>query len=204
MTLASELAALGQVLLIDLVLAADNAIIVGMVAARLPKEQRARVIMIGILAATIMRIGFAVVTSHLLQIIGLTLAGGILLLWVCWKLWREIRATAAESHELDDPAGERPIKDGEIKTTRQAIIQIVLADISMSLDNVLAVAGAAGEHTWVLIMGLTLSVAFMGIAATLIARILKKYHWLSYVGLITILYVSLKMIWEGSEQVFHF
>ncbi|MBL8686038.1 MAG: TerC family protein [Alphaproteobacteria bacterium] len=204
MTLASELAALGQVLLIDLVLAADNAIIVGMVAARLPKEQRARVIMIGILAATIMRIGFAVVTSHLLQIIGLTLAGGILLLWVCWKLWREIRATAAESHELDDPTGERPIKDGEIKTTRQAIIQIVLADISMSLDNVLAVAGAAGEHTWVLIMGLTLSVAFMGIAATLIARILKKYHWLSYVGLITILYVSLKMIWEGSEQVFHF
>ncbi len=204
MTLASELAALGQVLLIDLVLAADNAIIVGMVAARLPKEQRARVIMIGILAATIMRIGFAVVTSHLLQIIGLTLAGGILLLWVCWKLWREIRATAAESHELDDPAGERPIKGGEIKTTRQAIIQIVLADISMSLDNVLAVAGAAGEHTWVLIMGLTLSVAFMGIAATLIARILKKYHWLSYVGLITILYVSLKMIWEGSEQVFHF
>lgn len=204
MTLASELAALGQVLLIDLVLAADNAIIVGMVAARLPKEQRARVIMIGILAATIMRIGFAVVTSHLLQIIGLTLAGGILLLWVCWKLWREIRATAAESQELDDPTGERPIKDGEIKTTRQAIIQIVLADISMSLDNVLAVAGAAGEHTWVLIMGLTLSVAFMGIAATLIARILKKYHWLSYVGLITILYVSLKMIWEGSEQVFHF
>ncbi len=204
MTLASELAALGQVLLIDLVLAADNAIIVGMVAARLPKEQRARVIMIGILAATIMRIGFAVVTSHLLQIIGLTLAGGILLLWVCWKLWREIRATAVESQELDDPTGERPIKGGEIKTTRQAIIQIVLADISMSLDNVLAVAGAAGEHTWVLIMGLTLSVAFMGIAATLIARILKKYHWLSYVGLITILYVSLKMIWEGSEQVFHF
>jgi YjbE family integral membrane protein len=151
-----------------------------------------------------MRIGFAVVTSHLLQIIGLTLAGGILLLWVCWKLWREIRATAPESHELDDPAGERPIKDGEIKTTRQAIIQIVLADISMSLDNVLAVAGAAGEHTWVLIMGLTLSVAFMGIAATLIARVLKKYHWLAYVGLITILYVSLKMIWEGSEQVFHF
>ncbi len=202
MVLASELAALGQVLLIDLVLAGDNAIVVGLVASRLPKEQRAKVIMIGILAATVMRILFAIGTSQLLQIIGLTLAGGVLLLWVCWKLWREIAAANKQDEEASDPESGQLLK--QTKSMRQAIIQIVLADISMSLDNVLAVAGAAQEHTWVLIVGLTLSVAFMGIAASVIARVLKKYHWLAYVGLVTILYVAIKMIWEGWEQVFHF
>ena len=203
MVLASELAALGQVLLIDLVLAGDNAIVVGLVAARLPKEQRAKVIMIGILAATFMRILFAVGTSQLLQIIGLTLAGGVLLLWVCWKLWREI-AAANQQEDANDPASALSLQQKQPKTMRQAIIQIVLADISMSLDNVLAVAGAAQEHTWVLIVGLSVSVVLMGVAATVIANLLKKYHWLAYVGLVTILYVAIKMIWEGWEQVFHF
>lgn len=203
MVLASELAALGQVLLIDLVLAGDNAIVVGLVAARLPKEQRAKVIMIGILAATIMRIFFAVITSQLLQIIGLTLAGGVLLLWVCWKLWREI-AAANKPEDANDPESAQSLQQKQPKTMRQAIIQIVLADISMSLDNVLAVAGAAQEHTWVLIVGLSVSVVLMGVAATVIANLLKKYHWLAYVGLVTILYVAIKMIWEGWEQVFHF
>ncbi|MBL0338867.1 MAG: TerC family protein [Rhodospirillaceae bacterium] len=203
MVLASELAALGQVLLIDLVLAGDNAIVVGLVAARLPKEQRAKVIMIGILAATFMRILFAVGTSQLLQIIGLTLAGGVLLLWVCWKLWREI-AAANQQEDANDPASAQSLQQKQPKTMRQAIIQIVLADISMSLDNVLAVAGAAQEHTWVLIVGLSVSVVLMGVAATVIANLLKKYHWLAYVGLVTILYVAIKMIWEGWEQVFHF
>jgi len=203
MVLASELAALGQVLLIDLVLAGDNAIVVGLVAARLPKEQRAKVIMIGILAATIMRILFAVGTSQLLQIIGLTLAGGVLLLWVCWKLWREI-AAANKQEDANDPESAQSLQQKQPKTMRQAIIQIVLADISMSLDNVLAVAGAAQEHTWVLIVGLSVSVVLMGVAATVIANLLKKYHWLAYVGLVTILYVAIKMIWEGWEQVFHF
>ncbi len=203
MVLASELAALGQVLLIDLVLAGDNAIVVGLVAARLPKEQRAKVIMIGILAATIMRIFFAVITSQLLQIIGLTLAGGVLLLWVCWKLWREI-AAANKPEDANDPESPQSLQQKQPKTMRQAIIQIVLADISMSLDNVLAVAGAAQEHTWVLIVGLSVSVVLMGVAATVIANLLKKYHWLAYVGLVTILYVAIKMIWEGWEQVFHF
>ncbi len=203
MVLASELAALGQVLLIDLVLAGDNAIVVGLVAARLPKEQRAKVIMIGILAATIMRILFAVGTSQLLQIIGLTLAGGVLLLWVCWKLWREI-AAANKQEDANDPESAQSLQQKQPKSMRQAIIQIVLADISMSLDNVLAVAGAAQEHTWVLIVGLSVSVVLMGVAATVIANLLKKYHWLAYVGLVTILYVAIKMIWEGWEQVFHF
>jgi YjbE family integral membrane protein len=203
MVLASELAALGQVLLIDLVLAGDNAIVVGLVAARLPKEQRAKVIMIGILAATIMRIFFAVITSQLLQIIGLTLAGGVLLLWVCWKLWREI-AAANKQEDANNPESAQSLQQKQPKSMRQAIIQIVLADISMSLDNVLAVAGAAQEHTWVLIVGLSVSVVLMGVAATVIANLLKKYHWLAYVGLVTILYVAIKMIWEGWEQVFHF
>lgn len=204
MTIGSELAALGQVLLIDLVLAGDNAIVVGLVASRLPKEQRAKVIMIGIVAATLMRIFFAVITSHILQVIGLTLAGGILLLWVCWKLWREIAAARAEGQESEEDTPGQSLKHKQPKTMRQAVIQIVLADISMSLDNVLAVAGAAQQHTWVLILGLTLSVGFMGAAASVIARVLKKYHWLAYIGLATILYVAVKMIWQGWEEFYHY
>lgn len=193
----SELNALIQVIVIDLVLAGDNAIVVGMVAASLPPEQRPRVILIGIVAATLMRVGFALVTVQLLQIIGLLLAGGLLLLWVCWKLWREIQAQRIQPAGADGAEQKTPPK-----TLKQAVFQIVVADVSMSLDNVLAVAGAAREHTWVLVVGLALSVAFMAVAATFIARLLSRYHWIAYVGLIIILYVALVMIWEGAQNVF--
>ncbi len=205
----SSISALLQVIMVDLVLAGDNAIVVGLVAAGLPRDQRTKVIVIGIAAATVMRVGFALVTTQLLQIIGLTLAGGILLLWVSWKLWRELREQAKENaavQELDhatdrDPTTPPPDSAPPRKTFRQAVTQIVIADVSMSLDNVLAVAGVARDHTWVLIIGLVLSVAFMGAAATLIARLLKRYHWIAYVGLAIIFYVSLAMIWEGSQAV---
>jgi YjbE family integral membrane protein len=193
----SELSALVQVVVVDLVLAGDNAIIVGLVAASLPRQQRAKVIMMGILAATVLRIVFAVATTQLLQIIGLTLAGGLLLLWVCWKLWREIRSQA--QCEADDDAG----KAKTVKSFRQAVIQIVAADISMSLDNVLAVAGIALHHTWVLIAGLVLSVTLMGAAAAMIAGLLKRFPWISYVGLALIFYVAVKMIYQGSIDVVH-
>lgn len=195
----AELSALVQVVVVDLVLAGDNAIIVGLVAASLPRKQRAKVIMLGILAATALRIVFAVVTTQLLQIIGLTLAGGLLLLWVCWKLYREIRSQAeAEADDETDAAKTRPVK-----TFRQAVLQIVLADISMSLDNVLAVAGIALHHTWVLIFGLALSVTLMGAAAALIAGVLKRFPWISYIGLAVIFYVAVKMIYHGSMDVVH-
>jgi len=200
----SELSALLQVIVVDLVLAGDNAIIVGMVAAGLPREQRARVIFIGIAAATLMRVGFAVVTSQLLQIIGLTLAGGILLLWVCWKLWRELRHQAqslASAGQIETEAPDPAIAAAQPKSFRSAVIQIVVADLSMSLDNVLAVAGVARDHTWVLVVGLVLSVAFMGAAAALIAGLLKRFHWISYVGLAIIFYVACKMIWDGTHEV---
>jgi YjbE family integral membrane protein len=211
-----ELIALGQVIMIDLVLAGDNAIVVGMAAAGLPKEQRGKVILIGIAAATILRIIFALATTQLLLIIGLTLAGGLLLLWVCWKFWRELMTqrrerlkeaaqqrqelTRDERVELAEPQEALP-GAAPPKTMRQAIIQIVIADVSMSLDNVLAVAGAASEHTWVLIVGLVLSVGLMGAAATLIATVLKRYHWIAYVGLAIILWVALDMIYRGTMEV---
>lgn len=199
----SELSALLQVIVVDLVLAGDNAIIVGIVAAGLPREQRARVIFIGIAAATLMRVGFAVVTSQLLQIIGLTLAGGILLLWVCWKLWRELRhqGRSLAGSQLETEAPDPAIAAAQPKTFRSAVIQIVVADLSMSLDNVLAVAGVARDHTWVLVVGLVLSVAFMGAAAAMIAGLLKRFHWISYVGLAIIFYVACRMIWDGTHEV---
>jgi YjbE family integral membrane protein len=211
-----EMIAFGQVILIDLVLAGDNAIVVGMAAAGLPAQQRTKVIMIGIAAATVMRIGFALGTTYLLSIIGLTLAGGILLLWVCWKFWRELEHQRRENRAAKLRAGEAlteeertELAEGEpalpgaapAKTMRQAIVQIVIADVSMSLDNVLAVAGAAHDHPNVLIFGLILSVALMGLAATLIANLLKRYHWIAYVGLAVIFYVAGDMIWRGWAEV---
>jgi YjbE family integral membrane protein len=211
-----EMVAFGQVILIDLVLAGDNAIVVGLAAAGLPAHQRNKVILIGIAAATVMRIGFALGTSYLLGVFGLTLAGGILLLWVCWKFWRELEHQRRENRKAALRAGEKLSKEDRIeleqgesalpgaapaKTMRQAIIQIVIADVSMSLDNVLAVAGAAHEHPNVLIFGLVLSVALMGLAATFIANMLKRWHWIAYIGLAVIFYVAGDMIWRGWAEV---
>ena len=198
MTWVAELTAFFQVILVDLVLAGDNAIVIAMVVANFPARQRAQLLMVGIAAATFVRIVFAVATVHLMQIVGLMLAGGLLLLWVCWKLWREIESVRAM--ELS-PAGGYGGGQTATKTVGNAITQIVIADISMSLDNVLAVAGIARDHTWVLVFGLMLSIAFMGFCATVLARWLQRYHWIAYVGLITILYVSGAMIWDGSMEV---
>lgn len=201
--------ALMQVIGIDLVLAGDNAIVIGLAAAGLPKELRARAILVGIGAATIMRIGFALITTQLLAIVGLLLAGGILLLWVCWKMWQELRAGAHE-HDIEAVealANEDIDADGAIaddapkKTFAQAAWQIVIADVSMSLDNVLAVAGAAKDHPTVLIIGLALSIAMMGLAASFIAKLLNKHRWIAFVGLAIIVYVALKMMWEGWHEV---
>lgn len=206
---AAELSALLQVIIVDLVLAGDNAIVVGMAAAGLPTKDRARVIAIGIAAATLMRVGFAAVTVQLLQIVGLLLAGGLVLLWVAWKLWREIRAQR-ESRRSGDAAprgaeagGHETGASGHAppKRMRDAIVQIVIADVSMSLDNVLAVAGIARDHTWVLVVGLVLSVAFMGLAAAWIARQLEHRPWIAYVGLAVIFYVAMAMIVEGAQEV---
>jgi YjbE family integral membrane protein len=205
---AEAMTALLQVIMIDLVLAGDNAIVIGLAAAGLPKEQRARAILIGIIAATVLRIGFAAATTQLLQIVGLLLAGGILLLWVCWKMWRELRHSAAEETQGMEALTEADMdQDGTVagkaprKTFAQAAWQIVIADVSMSLDNVLAVAGAAREHPGVLVFGLALSIALMGIAASFIARVLQKYRWIAYVGLVVILYVSCEMIYRGAMEV---
>ena len=202
----AELVALATVVLIDLVLAGDNAIVVGMAAAGLPKDIRAKAILVGIGAAAVLRIIFAFFATKLLGIIGLTLAGGILLLWVCWKLWREIRTDReAEAVEPEDGAALTDAdRAAEGKSFKQAIIQIIVADVSMSLDNVLAVAGTARDHTWVLIVGLVLSVALMGVAANLVARLLKRMPWIAYVGLAVIAWVAVKMIWDGGLEVAEF
>ncbi|MBX9702069.1 MAG: TerC family protein, partial [Acetobacteraceae bacterium] len=196
------------VLFIDIVLAGDNAIVVGMAAAGLPADQRRKAIFWGIVAATVMRIAFASVTVQLLQIVGIVLAGGVLLLWVCWKMYRELREG---SHAHNDP-NETEAADGVAalegaepsaprKTLRQAITQILVADVSMSLDNVLAVAGASKDHPYVLIIGLAVSVVLMGVAATFIARLLDKHRWIAWLGLFVILYVAIDMIWEGTSEV---
>jgi YjbE family integral membrane protein len=186
--------ALLQVIMIDLVLAGDNAVVIGLAAAGLPQQQRARAILVGIIAATVLRILFAAVAVELLEIVGLLLAGGILLLWVCWKMWRELRSGP---HHPDGIA-EAVAKP---KTFAQAALQIVIADISMSLDNVLAVAGAAREHPAALLFGLGLSIVLMGVAASFIARLLTKHRWIAYVGLAIILYVAGDMIWRGFVEV---
>ena len=187
----SWLIALGQVLMIDIVLAGDNAVVIGMAAARVPPNMRRKVIWWGLAAAVALRIGLATVTVELMTIIGLTLAGGILLLWVCWRFWRDISGSQDADHAGIDPN----------TSLRKAITQIVLADVSMSLDNVLAVAGAAREHIDVLVVGLIMSVALMGAAANVIARLLERWRWISYVGLLIVLYVALNMIYHGGTDV---
>ncbi len=197
-----------QVVMIDLVLAGDNAIVIGLAAAGLPKDQRTKAILAGIAAATILRIAFAGVTTQLLQIVGLLFAGGILLLWVCWKMWRELRTSHEAEQEATEALANADLNaDGTIaghaprKTFRQAAVQILIADVSMSLDNVLAVAGAARDHPYVLVFGLILSIALMGIAANFIANLLQKHRWIAYVGLLIILYVAGEMVWRGVAEV---
>ena len=200
---------LGQVIVIDLVLAGDNAVVIGLAAAGLPRHQRNKAIFVGIIAATVLRIVFAAIATQLMQLLGLILNGGILLLWVCWKMWRELRDSDTAAHEgLDGTIGEDLDAGSPLgrarprKTFLQAAGQIIVADVSMSLDNVLAVAGAAREHMAVLVIGLVLSVALMGLAASLIARVLNKYRWIAYVGLAIILYVALHMIWRGFLEIY--
>lgn len=201
-------AALLQVMAIDLVLAGDNAIVIGLAAAGLAKEHRAKAILIGIIAATVLRIFFALITTQLLAIVGLLLAGGLLLLWVCWKMWTELRNGHGTEVRAEEALTETDLNaDGTIagggptKTLKQAAVQIIIADVSMSLDNVLAVAGAARDHPTVLIIGLVLSIALMGLAATFVARLLNKHRWIAYVGLAVILYVAFDMIWRGWEEL---
>ena len=204
---AEAFSALVKVILIDLVLAGDNAIVIGLAAAGLPEHQRAKAILIGIGAATLMRIGFAGVTTQLLQIVGLLLAGGLLLLWVCWKMWRELRAMHGAEVAVAGGGNLQVNADGMIagtaprKTLAQASWQIIIADVSMSLDNVLAVAGAARDHPYVLVFGLLLSIALMGVAASFIAKLLQKHRWIAYVGLAVILYVAVEMVYRGAIEV---
>jgi YjbE family integral membrane protein len=193
----SEIQAFLTIIAIDVVMSGDNAIIIGMAAAGLEPQLRRRAIVIGIMAATILRIAFAALTVQLLSIIGLTLAGGLLLLWVSWRMWRELRS----ARSLADERSLGAAAPAERKTFRQALTMIVMADVSMSLDNVLAVAGAAKDHLWVLVFGLALSIALMGVASNYIARLLERHHWISYVGLLVVAYVAADMIWRGFEEV---
>ncbi|MCW3474466.1 YjbE family putative metal transport protein [Limobrevibacterium gyesilva] len=189
--LLSQLSALAQVLLVDLTLAGDNAVVVGLAVAGLPAHQKRPAILVGIIVATVLRIGLGAITLQLLEIVGLLLAGGLLLLWVCWKMFRELQQSREHTHA----AAPAP------KSLFQAMLQIVLADLSMSLDNVLAVAGAAAGHTWVLVTGLAVSVVLMGVAANFIANLLERQRWIAWVGLLIVLYIALKLIWEGGHEV---
>lgn len=206
---AQGFAVLMQVIAIDLVLAGDNAIVIGLAAAGLPADQRRKAILIGIIAATVMRIGFAAITAQLLQLGPMLLvAGGLLLLWVCWKMWRELRTPHEHSQAAQEALADADLdasggvaEKAPRKTLGAAVWQIIIADISMSLDNVLAVAGAAREHPTILIVGLALSIALMGLAATFIARLLEKHRWIAYLGLVVILYVALDLIYRGGVEV---
>lgn len=189
-------AAFLQVLMIDLVLAGDNAIVVGALAAGLPADQRRKVILIGVIAALVLRIFFALIVTQLLQIIGLILVGGLLLLWVAWKMWRELRHSG-ESHGSPEVHGDEHSGIKPAKNFAAAAWAVAVADVSMSLDNVLAVAGAARDHPGILIVGLIFAVALMGLAANLIARYIERYRWIAYVGLAVILWVAVKMIYDG-------
>ncbi|MEC3910005.1 YjbE family putative metal transport protein [Sphingobium sp. CR2-8] len=188
----SALAAFGQVVLIDIMLAADNAIVVGALAAGLPPASRRKVIAIGVIAALVLRIAFALLVTQLMQLVGLVFAGGLLLVWVAWKMWRELRS-GGEAEDAADVAGK-----AAPRSFAQAAWAVAIADVSMSLDNVLAVAGAAREHPGILVIGLVLSVALMGVAANLLARVIERYRAIAYFGLVVILYVAGKMIYEGA------
>lgn len=206
----SFLSSLAQVIMIDLVLAGDNAVVIGLAAAGLAPDLRKRAVLIGIMAATVLRIFFALITTQLLSLGGgLLIAGGVLLLWVCWKMYRELTVSDEAEHAATEAlAGADLNSDGSIagkgsrKTLRQAVTQIIIADVSMSLDNVLAVAGAAQHHFEALIFGLALSVVMMGVAASYIAQLLHRFRWIAWVGLVLILYVSIRMLYEGAGDFF--
>jgi len=196
----AHLISLSQIIIIDFVLAGDNAIVVGMAASRVHPALRVRVIFWGVAGAVVLRILFAVVATQLLTIVGLTLAGGILLLWVCWKMYREIRLPAPNPAFAGGVPGDSlaPVRS---MTFRAALVQIIIADVSMSLDNVLAVAGAAKGQIWVLAVGLTVAVAFMALLSAYIAKLLARYHWITWIGLAIVLYVAVEMIWSGTHQI---
>ena len=205
---ASAFAAFFQVIVIDLVLAGDNAVVIGLAAAGLASDVRQKAILIGIAAATILRIVFALITTQLLALGGgLLIAGALLLLWVCWKMYRELGSHQHEQDAEEALANADLDGDGSVsgraprKTLGQAVLQIIVADVSMSLDNVLAVAGAAQHHVEALVFGLGLSVVMMGVAASLIAGLLHKFRWIAWVGLVIILYVAVKMLYEGADQL---
>jgi YjbE family integral membrane protein len=189
--MSSGLPAFAQVVLIDITLAGDNAVVVGLAVAGLPKTLRRQAIIAGIIGATFIRVALSVVALSLLGLIGLTMAGGLLLLWVCWKMFWELRGQADDDHAAA----------GAHKSLWQAVLQIILADVSMSLDNVLAVAGAAGGRVWVLVTGLALSVVLMGVAADLLAKLLQRQRWIAWLGLATVLWVAVKMVIDGWHQV---
>ena len=201
--------ALIQVVLIDIVLAGDNVVVIGMAAARVPQIVRRKVIFWGLVAAVVMRVALATITAELLAIIGLMFAGGILLLWVCWKLYRDIRESAAEKKSIEamecasGQLGGPYAVEASAQMVRKAVVQIAAADLSMSLDNVLAVAGAARNHVAVLAVGLMLSIGLMGVAANAIAKVLNRHPWISYAGLFIVLYVALNMIWRGGIMVWY-
>ncbi len=190
-SLTHDLTSLAQVVLIDITLAGDNAVVVGMAVAGLPAAQKRSAIILGIAGATAIRMALGAIALHLLEVIGLLLAGGLLLLWVCWKMFRELR----RSHR------HRGSSETRRKSLSQAMGQIILADLSMSLDNVLAVAGAAAGRTWILLLGLSLSVVLMGVAANLLANLLERRRWVAWAGLLVVLYVAIAMIWHGAFDV---
>ena len=200
----AQIAALFNVVLIDVTLAVDNAVVMGSAAAKLPTSMRRNAILIGVGAAAFFRVVFACFALRLLSIVGLTLAGGLLLLWVAWKLWRDLRSPGAleATHTKGGATANGAISEiVSRKASNQATLQIIFADLSMSLDNTLAVAGAARDHFWIMVLGLVLSVAFMGLAANFLASLIHKHRWISYIGLLVVLYVALSMIWTGAQAV---
>ena len=203
LTFSPALAALLQVVLIDITLAGDNAVELGMVAAHVPRAQRGKVMFWGLAIAVVLRIVLAVLAATLLKVIGLMFAGGILLLWVTWRLYRDVRQAQAEKEGADVAGGGEPQLAANVFNLRRVILQVTIADLSMSLDNVLAVAGAAMDHIWVLAAGLVLSIALMGVAATLVARLLKRHPWISYAGLIIVFYVAITLIVRGGSDIWN-